>query len=299
MAVNPLIIASLISGGASLGGALLGKNGGGSVSQVPLEPFEITEARRKLLDFAKTGIFGDFKAGQELPLGYGDFNATEQEKTGLSSLQNLLTSGIPNQYRMGDDALAGLLNPDPNAIAMQFDPFKTQVRRNIGESNAALKRSAAFGKNLYSTNTIQNLGNIEARGNESLTAQLANLTNEALNRRERAIPLAYQSGGAQEALTQNRIELSQRYGGLARQLNDASIKSRDSEILRRRQELQLPIQATQTVTGSSPNYGVPTVSQPSPFQGILDLIANMSGKYLGNELALRQYEKYFPKQAVK
>jgi len=76
------------------------------------------------------------------------------------------------------------------------------------------------------------------------------LTDAYQARKLQAIPLAYQSGNNQEALQIGRIDASQRYGGLARNLNDASIKARDAELLRRRQELQLPIQAASGVLGS-------------------------------------------------
>lgn len=274
---------------AVVGGLLGGKK---KTSQVPLETPEQRAARQKLMGFAETGQFGNFQAGAEVPLNYGDYNATGIEQQGLSSLQSLLQSGMPQQFQMGDNALRGLLETDPAAIQAQFDPFKAQVQRQITDSNTALKRNAGFAGNLYSTDTIRNMGDIEARGNETLTSQLANLTNEALNRRLSAIPLAYQSGQAQEGIQQGRIASSQQYGGLTRQLNDASIKARDAEILRRRQELQLPIQAAQTVAGGPPQFGVPEV-ESSPFQDLLGLAGQIGGNYLNNDLTMKQYQNYF------
>lgn len=289
--MDPATIAMLAAPtvAASVGGLFKKKK----TSQVPLETPEQRAARQKLLGFANTGQFGDFQAGAEVPLGFGDFNATGIEQQGLSSLQQLLGSGIPDQFKMGDAALQDLLATSPQQIENQFNPFKTQVQRQIGESNAALKRNAGFAGNLYSTNTIQNLGDVQARGNETLTSQLANLTNEALNRRLSAIPLAYQSGQAQEGINLGRIQASQQFGGLTRQLNDASIKARDAEILRRRQELQLPIQAAQTVAGQGSNFGIPSV-ETSPYQDLLNMVGQVGGQYAGNELFLNQYKKYFP-----
>ena len=269
--------------GAGIGGSLFG-NETGEMSQVPLETPEQKAARQKLLQFANTGKFGNFTAGQDIGLGYGDFNATGIENQGLSSLQNLIGSGIPDQFRLGDQALQDLLQTNPAAIEAQFNPFKAQVQRQIGESETALKRGAGFAGNLYSTNTIRGLGDIQARGNETLTSQLANLTNEALNRRLQAVPLAYQSGQAQEGIRQDRIAASQQYGGLARQLNDASIKARDSELLRRRQELGLPIQAAQSISGQSANFGVPSIQyqKADPLQDVLSIAASLGGRYLGS-----------------
>lgn len=268
--------------------------GNRKLKQQPLETPEQRSARERLMGFATTGRYGDFTAGESVPLGYGDFNVTAPEQQGLSTLQGILQGGIPQQFRMGDEALQDFLQTSPGAIESQFNPFKAQVERQIRDSNTNLKRNAGFAGNLYSTNTIKGLGDIEARGNETLTAQLANLTNEALNRRLQAIPLAYQSGEAQQALGLQQVGASQQYGALTRQLNDASIKSRDAELLRRRQELQLPIQAAQTVAGGPPQFGIPEVSQASPYQGVLDLASQIGGQYLGNQLSINQYKRAFP-----
>lgn len=291
------VIAGVAAAAApALIGSLLGS--GKKVEQVPLETPEQRAARQKLMGFANTGTFGDFTAGADVPLGYGDFNATGIENQGLTSLQNLLKGGIPDQYKMGDAALQDFLQTDPAAIEAQFNPFKAQVNRQISESNDALKREAGFAGNLYSTDTVRGLGDIQARGNETLTSQLANLTNEAMNRRLQAIPLAYQSAESQQNTALNQVGASQQYGGLTRQLNDASIKARDAELLRRREELKLPIQAATTVAGGNANFGVPSVSQASPYQGVLDVAGQIGGRYLSDELAMNQYKRFFPSQAT-
>lgn len=288
--VAPAIAGGLIAAGGSIAGGLLGKK---KQAQVPLETAEQRAARIKLMEFANTGKFGDFTAGAEVPLGYGDYGVTGIEQQGQSALQKLLNQGLPSQYAMGDAALADYLKTDPTDVAAQYDPFKAQVNRQINESNRALKRGAGFAGNLYSTDTIRGLGDIQARGNETLTSQLANLTNEALNRRLQAIPLAYQSGEAQQAAALQQIGASQQYGGLTRQLNDASIKARDAEILRRRQELQLPIQAAQTVAGQTANYGVPSINT-SPYGDLLGLVGQIGGQYLSNRQSDNQMQRYFP-----
>lgn len=276
-------------GGATVAGSLINANAQkkNKQTQVPLETPEQAAARRKLMGFADTGKFGDFTAGAEVPLGYGDYNMTGIEGQGQSALQNLLNQGLPSQYAVGDNALMDFLKTDPADVSAQYDPFKTQVERQIAESNRALKRNAGFAGNLYSTDTIRGLGDIQARGNETLTSQLASLTDSALNRRLQAIPLAYQSGAGQQEAKLNQINASQQYGSLTRQLNDASIKARDAELLRRRQELQLPIQAAQTVAGQTANYGVPSV-QTSPYSDLLGLVGQIGGSYLNSKFSNQQ-----------
>ncbi|MBL0360414.1 MAG: hypothetical protein IPP70_05035, partial [Elusimicrobia bacterium] len=182
-----------------------------------------------------------------------------------------------------DDALQAYLATDPTDVSAQFDPFKQQTERQIADSNRALKRNAGFAGGLYSTNTIRQLGDIQARGNETLTSELARLTDSALNRRLQAIPLAYQSAEAKRNAAIQNVAASQQYGSLTRKLNDAAIKARDAELLRRRQELQLPIQAAQSVAGQSSQFGVPSVTT-SPYQDLMKMIGQVGGSYLSNKL---------------
>lgn len=267
--------------GASLGGMAGGMfdGGGEEVSQVPLETLEQKNARQALLGFAQTGKYGNFTAGEAQNLGYGDYNMTGIEGQGQSALQGLLNGGIPSQYAMGDEALKGFLQADPNAIKAQFDPFAAQVQRQIRDSETNLKRGAGFAGNLYSTDTIKKLGDVQARGNETLTSELARLTDSAANRRMQAIPLAYQSAESQQNSKMQQISASQQYGALTRQLNDASIKARDAEILRRREELKMPIGALQTVAGGNSTFGVPSVQAPSPYQDLLGMVGQIGGMY--------------------
>lgn len=296
--VTPLAIAgSVISpvGIAANASALQGMFGKKKKSPRPEDFYtpEQLSAQRRLSDFATTGKYGDFQAGQDVGLGYGDYGVTGLEQTGLSSLQNLLQSGIPDQYRMGDTALNDFLTNDPAQIQKQFEPFKAQTERAVRDSQTALKRGAAFGGNLYSTDTVRNLGDIGARANETMMSKLADLTNESLNRKLSAVPLAYQSGRAQEDLAMGRIGASQQYGGLTRQLNDASIKARDAEILRRREELKLPISASETLAGQE-GRSFPAIDSPSPYQQVLQQVGQIGGQYLGNELFMSQYNRFRP-----
>ena len=277
-----------IAGGLATGGqynlakyALGAMGGGGSTSQMPLETPEQHDARVALMNFANTGRFGSFTAGQAMPLGYGDFSVTGPESQGLSSLQALLKNGIPDNYRLADESLRSFLASDPNDVSAQFNPFKAQTERQIAESDAALKRNAGFAGNLYSTSAIRGMGQIQAQGNETLTSRLADLTNAALNRRLQAIPMAAQLGGAEQGAALGLVDASQRYGDITRQLNTQAIQARDAELLRERSELTMPIQAAESVSGTPVQWGVPSVPNPSPYQGLLNMVGNIGGQYLG------------------
>jgi hypothetical protein len=285
-------IGAAVGGGVGLLAGFLPD--GTTTSQVPLETPEQAAARKALMNFATSGRLGDFQAGAAIPgMGYGDYNLTDPEKTGLSTLQNLLTSGIPDQFRLGDSALRSYLATNPADVSAQFDPFKEQVQRQIGLSNRDLLRTAGVAGNLYSTDTIRKLGDVQARGNETLTSKLAELTDAALNRRLSAIPLAYQSGEAQQNAALRQVGASQQYGDLVRSLNDASIKARDQELLRRRQESELPLEALRSVAGTGSNFGIPSVTT-SPYQDLLGMVGKIGGNALGNEINMAQMERKFP-----
>lgn len=290
LAIEPMTMMALATMAAPAIGAAMG--GGGSTQQQVMETPEQRAARQKLMDFANTGKFGNFTAGEEVKgLQFGDYSATSEENQGLTALQGLLRGGIPDQYRMGDEALRGFLSTNPADISAQFDPFKDQVKRQTAEAEGAAKRSAGFARNLYSTDTMRKLGDVQARGNETLSSQLANLTNQALDRRMQAIPLAYQSAESQQNAKMQQISASQQYGALTRQLNDASIKARDAELLRRRSEAKMPIDAAVAVAGGSSNFGVPSVQNPSPYSDLLGMAGKLGGQYLSGQMLKSQFNQ--------
>lgn len=273
-------------------GSYLGSKGSGSstASQVPLLTPEQQAAQKVLEQFMSTGKYKDFTAGGDAGVQMGNWDMTGIEQQGQSELQKLLSSGIPEQFKMGNDALASILNADPNNVSAMFDPFKQQTERQIRDSNTALKRNAGFAGNLYSTNTIRGLGDIQARGNETLTSQLASLTNEAYNRRLQAIPLAYQAGTMQEDITQGRIASANQYGGLSRALTNAGIEQSNAEILRRRNESLLPLESAKTLAGSNAQFGVPSVTtqNENPMFDLLTAIIGAGGQYFGSKAGTKK-----------
>lgn len=253
---------------------IIGDPGSTTQDQVPLETPEQRQARQLLAQFMQTGKFGNITAGENIGIQGPNTSMAPIEQQGQSALSNLLSSSLPSGYAMGDTALKDLLAVNPDEIQAQFDPFRTQVQRQIGQSNADLMRNAAYAGNLYSTKTIQGLGDIQARGNETLTSQLASLTNDALNRRLQAIPLAYQSANAQENATQGRIASAYNYGSLPRTLENTGIDAANQELLRRRQEALLPYQSAVTLSGQNANFGVPSVTTQNP-NPMLDLLSSI------------------------
>jgi hypothetical protein len=281
---------------AGLAAGAVGMLGGfeDETSQVPMQTPEQKLAIQNLLNFSMTGKWGNgFEAGAEVPLGYGDYNMTDLEGAGQSALGNLMRADLPDQYKMGDDALRDVLAVGPGALEGQFAPFKALAERGMRESADSLKRNAGFAGSLYNTDTIRRLGDVEARGNETMMAELARLHNATMDRKLAAIPLAYRSAESRDAAAMSRISAAHQYGALTRQLSDQKIKARDAELLRRRQELQLPIQAAQTVAGSSAEFGIPTV-QTSPYQDLLNMVGQVGGQMYADKRADDRFNKLYP-----
>jgi hypothetical protein len=109
-------------GAGAIGSAVIGNMGKKKQEQVPLETAEQRAARRKLMGFADTGTFGNFTAGAEVPLGYGDYNMTGIEGQGQSALQDLLNQGLPSQYA----AMSGTITP-----AIGYHAFPATVQRGV------------------------------------------------------------------------------------------------------------------------------------------------------------------------
>lgn len=278
--LNPVkAIASPVNGVID---SILHGTGSTTINQVPLETPEQKAAREFLAKFMQTGQFGNFTAGADIGIKGPNTAMTGTELQGQGLLSGLLNSGSPEGYSMANTALKSLLTVDPNQIAAQFDPFKAQIQRQIGESNNALKRTAGYAGNLYSTNTIQNLGDIQARGNETLTSQLASLTNAALDRAASLVPQAINLGTSQENATQGRIASAYNYGALPRTLENTGIDAANQELLRRRSESLLPLQTATQLSGQNANFGLPSVTtqNPNPMLDLLTAIISGGSKVI-------------------
>ncbi len=276
------------TGGASewgSGGALWGGSGGGSTSQdqSAFETPEQRQARQLLLQYATTGRIGDLRMGESLNMPLGDYSMSDLESAGLDRVSSDLNSGAPGQYDLGDAGLRDIMDTSEAGLDRMFSPYKALAEREQRDAEAAFTRSAGAMGNLYSTNTVKGLGDVAAKTSEINMARLADLTNNALNRKTQGIGLAYQSGRERENIAQNRLQNSFNYGGLQRSLNDAALKANYNEKLRQRQEVMGQLQGANTVSGSSVQWGVPSVSVPkeNPYMEFMKLALGTVGTLKG------------------
>ncbi len=357
MAIAPIVLGSLISAGGSIAGSLLGGKKK-TQRQVPLEPPEISDARRTLLDIAKTGRFGDlelggalegidfggdltgftpgaelegFDAGAGLGLSLGDFDVTDIERQGLTGIERILAGGGGQNPLLGTTrtALEDIIGGEDFDPSDSFSGFQDRLDRELRERSSDLRRESGFTGNLFSTDTIEGLGDIQARGAEAGASELSRLENEARERRFRALPIALQQAELESGIELSGIEGALRFGGLERDLSDTEAIREFNEGLRQRGELQSDLlrrrseegtdalrrrgevlsdvsrrrgeelsvlDLLRTVLGSNTPFGVPelTVQDQSPFQGAFDQAARIGGGLIGRGLE----NKFFP-QPVK
>jgi hypothetical protein len=220
-----------------------------TVKQEPLITDLEMDNLKKLAKYAQTGDLpsgldlnwgaggkypGTFKlpsAGKAYTDPLGSYDMTDPEAAGQKSLRNLISGGIPEIMGIGQEELKKLFNTDT------YDPRKDELYKNFKkgilaeteeEKNAYKRDSAAFG-NLYSTNTMNKLGEIEQAGRGLLADKITELTDKFVTNKLNAIPIALNAGQMEEDVNTGRISLSQMYGSLQRELEDAHAKDKLAE----------------------------------------------------------------------
>jgi len=269
--------------GAIVGG--FGRRKKKKTSQEIMESPEQRAARQQLSQFGRTGEFGGLTAGQDLNQTMGSYDMTSLENQGTASLANLIGSGQPGEFDMASASLRDLMDTSEAGIEKMFSPFSNLADRSTMEASDAARRNAAFSGNLYSTDTMRNLGNVAVRGQENKLASLAGLTNDAMNRKLSATGQAVNLGNARENTEQNRIGSAFQYGGLQRQLEDQKFKEQYAETLRKRDEIfGTQLGAVKGVAGNNSQFGVPSVetAKPNPWMDFLNLAAQGGSRYMAS-----------------
>lgn len=290
---------SLLSdiGGTVVGGPIgllaskaFGGSGSSNVTQVPLEDPTQAAARNNLLKFSQTGTMGNYTAGTPYTGSLGDFGVTSLENAGLGQIGSRLTAGPSALNTAGTSSLLDLLNTD------KFNPLNQTgmvsgltgaIDYNTKLATDAAKRDAGYTGNLYSTDAVRNLGNVEAQGANTKATTLANLYSQYMSQKLGAIPQAFAADQQNQTNQRANVDQAMTYGGLTRNLNTAEDQANYSEFQRQQQEKQGQVTAATNLAGSNVPYGVPSVSVPNnnPWTQVLSLLAQFGGKAAGAAIA--------------
>lgn len=285
-AVAPSVIGG-VGTAALLGKGLFGGGGTDTVSQVPLRTPEQEEADRLLLQYAKTGKFGNFDAnGGAFKGSLGNFDLSGMERDAIERVGAAGREGPSPLMDAGSGALMDFLNTDqydpynPNG---QFKALSEGIDRNTREAQDGLKRNLAVTGNLYSSTNARESGRIEEGAAISKNQELSRLADEFLQRKLSAIPLAFQGAESEEAMRRGRNSDAINFGGIERGLKDAEAQRRYQDFIRLRQEAGLPVDALKAVSGASAQFGVPSVTMPKedPWAQTLQLLAGIGGQAFG------------------
>ena len=279
-----------IGGGAALGTGLATAFGGkkGKAEQVPLETAEQRAARQGLLDFARTGTYGNYNAGTPYGGSLGDFGLSTLEQAGLDRVSANFNGGRGALFDSGSQVLQDLLNTD------KYNPLNNEgavqgltgaIDYNTKKAVTAAKRNAGYAGNLYSSDAVRTLGDVEAQGANAKGVTLANLYQSYLGQKFGAAPAAFNAQAQADAQDQQRLQDMFTLGSIPRNLKNAEAQANYSEFQRQRTEQSHQIDALSATAGTPSNFGVPSVSVPqeNPWMDVLGLLAQFGGKYYGSK----------------
>ena len=262
-------VAKVISPGYAIAGELDKKRGGVNIQ----EDANVSRARQRLMDFADTGKWGDFKVGEGYEGDLGAYDMTGMERRGEGALSRFMDSGgVPDVFGHGTQAISDVLQGDrfdPYSEKGEFQPFMEALRRELGEASTGFKRSAAFGGNLFSGATAKGLADIQSKGHNVAASKMAEEYNRFQDRRMQAIPMALQAGQMGQQMQALPIQMAYAYGGLPRTLEDQKAKDTYGEWMRSRGEYGMQMGAAQSVLGG-PQHSSINIPGQNMWQGLLE-----------------------------
>jgi len=274
-----------------------GKKGGETVNQEPLRTNEQNKMEKLLADFARTGKFGDFKAGESFKGDLGSFTPTTIEKQGQSQLMDLIQGGMPELFKLGSDEFKKLLTTDkfdPYSETGVYKGFKTGVLREGQEASDMLKRNLAVTGDTFSTAQVKEQGDLSQRTHETLSNKMAELFQDFSDKKLRGAEVAAGLGLQEEGVKSGRIGLSQTFGSLERLLKDSEAKAKYGDWLRARTEHQQTIESAKSVLGTEARYGIKSATgsdTPSPYSQLLNTGLGIASDTVGAYLTSNKTKK--------
>ena len=88
---------------------------GTTITQTPMQTTEQTDMMRMLAEFAKTGKFGDYQAGEAYTGKLGEYGMTGLEGEGQSKMMDMLRS-LPGMFGAGKEQLTSTMGTEPKLL---------------------------------------------------------------------------------------------------------------------------------------------------------------------------------------
>lgn len=219
------------------------------------------------------------RAGE--PYG-GDLTAglSGPEKTGLDTLEGWLGSPSPTE-----DKLFGLSRQeyertlggdyyDP-AEGQYYQAYRAAMQRELQEAKDRLAARTSARDQFYGGGRIATEGEMEEDYLNNLGVFLGGLGERERERRLGSVGGAMGLLGMDEALTENRIAASQKYGALPRVIEQMGLDREHSEYLRRMMDLGIPLETALMLATYKPDWT--TKQSGGEFWDLLNPLAAMGG----------------------
>jgi hypothetical protein len=237
---------------------------------------------------AYRGLLGDSLPGAKERLGRagepykGDLTAglSDPEKTGLDSLEGWLGSPSPT-----DDKLFGLSRQEYERTlgGDYYDPtegeyyqsYRAAMQRELQEAKDRLAARTSARDQFYGGGRIATEGEMEEDYLNNLGVFLGGLGERERERRLGSVGGAMGLLGMDEAMTENRIAASQRYGALPRVIEQMGLDREYSEYLRQMMDLGIPLETALMMTTYKPDWT--TKQSGGEFWDLLNPIASLGG----------------------
>lgn len=280
------MIAAGLLAGSILGGAAINAFGKkDSVEQKPLLTPWQSASQEELLNFSQTGR----TPWGSMPLSpysgsLGNYNMTGLETQGQGKLAQTLTQGTPSIFQSGTGALANMLNTnnyDPNNDGGVYKGLTAGLDFNQSRAIDAAKQGAAFQGNLYGQNINRNIGDITAQTSNAKSGILAQLYQNFTNQKLQAAGTAVNAGTAENNINLSQVDASQKYGALARTLQDQQAKDAYAAWQNQQAAEFKGLGVVENLAGQNANFGVSSVPVPNPWNQLLNTTAQVGGYLYG------------------
>lgn len=233
------------------------------------EPYQI-EGRKTLYGAAEPGAVSRLgRAGQTYP---GQLTApmSEFELKGLDTLGEYLDKPLPTEgglFGMARGELEKTLGGeeyDPVQGAY-YQAYRTAMEREIRQAKDRLAATTSARDKYFGGGRIKGEAQIEEGGLNQLALVLGELFEKERERRLQTVPEAMRMTAYEEMAPLGRVEASQTYGGLPRELEQAGLGREYGEWVRALQDLDIPLDVALSLAKYQPEYFYPSYSHTPGF----------------------------------
>lgn len=181
------------------------------------------------------------------------------EKGGLDTLEGWLGSDMPS-----DDPLFGMARGeyektlgsdyyDP-AEGQYYQAYQQNIKRELQEAKDRLAAKTSARDQFYSGGRVAGEAELEETAMGKLIETLGLLTERERDKRLGVIPSALDLISQGEAYPLQRVNASQEYGGLEREIEQAGLDRQYQEFMRQMQDLGIPLDVAMALTTYKPDW---------------------------------------------